>query len=74
MQDLSREQNAALIFIFYISVAIPFIFKVLKLFPSSCFPSKSLRSSDLLLFLPFQNQDTLGAGRHSTYAEANVLS
>ncbi|KAF8805162.1 hypothetical protein BYT27DRAFT_7192827, partial [Phlegmacium glaucopus] len=30
---------------------------------SSCSSSKSLRSSD-----------TLGAGRHSTHAEANVLS
>ncbi|KAF8798417.1 hypothetical protein BYT27DRAFT_7203513, partial [Phlegmacium glaucopus] len=41
---------------------------------SSCLSSKSLRSSVLLLLLPFQNQDTLGAGRHSTHAEANVLS
>ncbi|KAF8816871.1 hypothetical protein BYT27DRAFT_7205229, partial [Phlegmacium glaucopus] len=41
---------------------------------SSCSSSKSLRSSVLLLLLPFRNQDTLGAGRHSTHAEANVLS
>ncbi|KAF8802559.1 hypothetical protein BYT27DRAFT_7196476, partial [Phlegmacium glaucopus] len=41
---------------------------------SSCSSSKSLRSSVLFFILPFRNQDTLGAGRHSTYAEANVLS
>ncbi|KAF8804785.1 hypothetical protein BYT27DRAFT_7193843, partial [Phlegmacium glaucopus] len=41
---------------------------------SSCSSSKSPRSSVLFLLLPFQNQDTLGAGRHSTHAEANVLS
>ena len=35
MQDLFWELNAALIFIFYILVAIPFIFKVLELV---CFP------------------------------------
>ncbi|KAF8806880.1 hypothetical protein BYT27DRAFT_7223998 [Phlegmacium glaucopus] len=36
MQDLFREQNAALIFIFYISVAIPSIFKVLELVCQPC--------------------------------------
>ncbi|KAF8798746.1 hypothetical protein BYT27DRAFT_7202871 [Phlegmacium glaucopus] len=38
------------------------------------FVSSSCSSSVLLLLLPFRNQDILGAGRHSTHAEANVLS
>ncbi|KAF8801913.1 hypothetical protein BYT27DRAFT_7197621 [Phlegmacium glaucopus] len=44
------------------------------MFSSSSNINISLRSSVLLLLLPFRNQDTLGAGRHSTHAEANVLS
>ncbi|KAF8810029.1 hypothetical protein BYT27DRAFT_7186879 [Phlegmacium glaucopus] len=39
----------------------------INLVSSSCFPT-------CYFLLPFRNQDTLGAGRHSTHTEANVLS